>query len=102
MKKKKIKKESTKFKKFYGAFKKNLELKLEQRISQKEFEKEFKKTSKKVENSLKKINKINPDKYNVYENIDKIFKQSLDILENCKESCENKDFITAIDSVDFL
>ncbi len=98
---KKIKKESTKFKKFYGAFKKNLELKLEQRISQKEFEKEFKKTSKKVENSLKKINKINPDKYYVYENIDKIFKQSLDILENCKESCENKDFITAIDSVDF-
>ena len=98
---KKIKKESTKFKSSYGAFKKNLELKLEQRISQKEFEKEFKKTSKKVEKSLKKINKINPDKYNVYENIDKIFKKSLDILENCKDSCEQKDFITAIDSVDF-
>jgi len=98
---KKIKKESTKFKSSYGAFKKNLELKLEQRISQKEFEKEFKKTSKKVEKSLKKINKINPDKYNVYENIDKIFKKSLDILENCNESCEDKDFITAIDSVDF-
>ncbi len=98
---KKIKKESTKFKSSYGAFKKNLELKLEQRISQKEFEKEFKKTSKKVEKSLKKINKINPDKYYVYENIDKIFKKSLDILENCNKSCEDKDLITAIDSVDF-
>jgi DNA-binding ferritin-like protein (Dps family) len=101
VKKKKIKKESTKFKSSYGAFKKNLELKLEQRISQKEFEKEFKKTSKNVQKSLKKINKINPDKYSVYENIDKIFKKSLDILENCNKNCEDNDFITVIDSVDF-
>ena len=36
---KKIKKESTRFKSSYGAFKKNLELKLERRISQKEFDK---------------------------------------------------------------
>ena len=98
---KKIKKESTKFKSSYGAFKKNLELKLEQRISQKEFEKEFKKTSKNVQKSLKKINKINPDKYSVYKNIDEIFKKSLDMIENCNKSCEDKDFITAIDSVDF-
>jgi len=98
---KKIKKESTKFKSSYGAFKKNLELKLEQRISQKEFEKEFKKTSKNVQKSLKKINKINPDKYSVYENIDEIFKKSLDIIENCNESCERKDFVTVIDSIDF-
>jgi hypothetical protein len=98
---KKIKKESTKFKSSYGTFKKNLELKLEQRISQKEFEKEFKKTSKKVEKSLKKIIKINPDKYSVYENISEIFTKSLNIIENCNKSCENKDFITAIDSVDF-
>ena len=98
---KKIKKESTKFKSSYGAFKKNLELKLEQRISQKEFEKEFKKTSKNVQKSLKKINKINPDKYSVYENIDEIFKKSLDIIKNCNESCERKDFITVIDSIDF-
>jgi hypothetical protein len=98
---KKIKKESTKFKSSYGAFKKNLELKLEQRITQKEFEKEFKKTSKNVQKSLKKINKINPNKYSVYENIDEIFKKSLDIIENCNKSCEDNDFITAIDSVDF-
>ena len=98
---KKIKKESTKFKSSYGAFKKNLELKLEQRISQKEFEKEFKKTSKNVQKSLKKINKINPDKYSVYENIDEIFKKSLEMIENCNKSCEDNDFITAIDSVDF-
>ncbi len=98
---KKIKKESTKFKSSYGAFKKNLELKLEQRISQKEFEKEFKKTSKNVQKSLKKINKINPDKYSVYENIDEIFKKSLDIIKNCNESCERKDFVTVIDSIDF-
>ena len=98
---KKIKKASIKFKSSYGAFKKNLELKLEQRISQKEFEKEFKKTSKNVQKSLKKINKINPDKYSVYENIDKIFKKSLDIIENCNKSCEDNDFMTVIDSVDF-
>ena len=98
---KKIKKESTKFKSSYGAFKKNLELKLEQRISQKKFEKEFKKTSKNVQKYLKKINRINPDKYSVYENIDEIFKKSLDIIENCNKSCEDKDLITIIDSVDF-
>jgi len=98
---KKIKKESTKFKSSYGAFKKNLELKLEQRISQKEFEKEFKKTSKNVQKSLKKINKINPDKYSIYENIDEIFKKSLDMIENFNKSCKDKDLITAVASVDF-
>ena len=59
----------------------NLEIKLEQKISQKEFEKEFKKTSKNIQKSLKKINKINPDKYTVYDNIDEIFKKSLNIIE---------------------
>ena len=98
---KKIKKESTKFKSSYGAFKKNLELKLEKRISQKEFEKQFQKTSKDVKKSLKKINKINPDKYSVYENINNIFTKSLDIIENCIDSCGNKDLVTAIDSIDF-
>jgi len=98
---KKIKKETTKFKSSYQAFKKNLELKLEQRINQEEFEKEFKKTSKNVQKSLNKINKINPDKYSVYESIDEIFKKSFDMIENCNKSCEDKDFITAIDSVDF-
>ena len=98
---KKIKRESTKFKSAYGAFKKNLELKLEKRISQKEFDKEYKKNIKVIEKSLNRINKINPEKYGVYENINNIFIKSLDIIENCKESCENKDFITVIDSIDF-
>ena len=98
---KKIKRESSKFKSAYGAFKKNLELKLEKRLSQKEFDKEHKKNIKVIEKSLNIINKINPEKYGVYENINNIFIKSLDIIENCKESCENKDLITVIDSIDF-
>ena len=98
---KKIKIESTKFKSAYGAFKKNFELKLEKRISQKEFDKEHKKQKKIINKSLEIINKINPEKYGVYENINNIFLKSLEIIENCNESCENKDLITAIDSIDF-
>ena len=98
---KKIKIESTKFKSAYGAFKKNFELKLEKRISQKEFDKEHKKQTKIINKSLEIINKINPEKYGVYENINNIFLKSLEIIENCNESCENKDLITAIDSIDF-
>jgi len=98
---KKIKIESTKFKSAYGAFKKNFELKLEKRISQKEFDKEHKKQTKIINKSLKIINKINPEKYGVYKNINNIFLKSLEIIENCNESCENKDLITAIDSIDF-
>ena len=98
---KKIKKESNKFKLTYGAFKKNLEFKLEKRINQKEFDKKFKKHVKDIKKSLKKINKINPEKYSIYTNIEDIFIKSLDIIENCNESCENKDFATVIDSIDF-
>ena len=98
---KKIKKESTKFKSSYGAYKKNIEFKLEQRISQKEFEKEFKKTSNEIKKSLKKINKINPDKYGIYKHIDDIFVKSQNIIENCNDNCQSKDFVTVIDSVDF-
>jgi hypothetical protein len=98
---KKIKEETNKFKSTYGAFKKNLELKLEKRIDQKEFDKELKKQVKQIKRSLSKINKINPEKYSVYENINKIFIKSLDIIENCNENCENKDFTTIIDSIDF-
>ena len=98
---KKIKKESTRFKSSYGAFKKNLELKLEKRISQKEFDKELKKNVKKIQKSLNKINKVNPEKYSIYANINDIFVKSLDIIKNCKESCESKDFTIAIDSIDF-
>ena len=98
---KKIKKETTRFKSSYGAFKKNLELKLEKRISQKEFDKEFKKNVKKIQKSLNKINKVNPEKYSIYANINDIFLKSLDIIENCKKSCQSKDFTIAIDSIDF-
>ena len=98
---KKIKKETNKFKSTYGAFKKNLELKLEKRINQKEFDKELKRQVKKIKKSLNKINKINPEKYSVYANINEIFIKSLDIIESCNESCENKDFTTVIDSIDF-
>ena len=98
---KKIKKETNKFKSTYGAFKKNLELKLEKRINQKEFDKELKRQVKKIKKSLNKINKINPEKYGVYANINEIFIKSLDIIESCNESCENKDFTTVIDSIDF-
>jgi len=98
---KKIKKETNKFKSTYGAFKKNLELKLEKRIDQKEFDKELKRQVKKIKKSLNKINQINPEKYSVYANINEIFIKSLDIIENCNESCENKDFTTVIDSIDF-
>ena len=98
---KKIKEETNKFKSTYGAFKKNLELKLEKRIDQKEFDKELKKQVKQIKRSLSKINKINPEKYGVYANINEIFIKSLDIIENCNESCENKDFTTVIDSIDF-
>ena len=98
---KKIKNESTKFKSSYGAYKKNIEFKLEQRISQKEFEKEFKKTSNEIKKSLKKINKINPDKYGIYKHIDDIFVKSQNIIENCNDNCQSKDFVTVIDSVDF-
>ena len=98
---KKIKKETNKFKSTYGAFKKNLELKLEKRINQKEFDKELKRQVKKIKKSLNKINQINPEKYSVYANINEIFIKSLDIIESCNESCENKDFTTVIDSIDF-
>ena len=98
---KKIKKESAKFKSAYGVFKKNLELKLDKRITQKKFNKELKKNVKIIKKSLNKINKINPEKYYVYKSIDKIFLKSLEILENCNESCNRKDLSTAIDSIDF-
>ena len=33
---------------------------------------------------------INPEKYSVYTKINEIFIKSLDIIENCNESCKNK------------
>ena len=50
---------------------------------------------------MNKINKINPEKYSVYANINEIFIKSLDIIENCKKVVKIKIYITAIDSIDF-
>ena len=100
-KEKKLKKESTNFKKFIGSFKKNLELKSEQRIDEKEFNKELKKNTKKVIKVLKKLNNIDPEKYKIYKTVNDIFTKSLTIIESCKNDCSRKQLLTVIDSVDF-
>ena len=97
---KKLKKESSKFKKYYGTFKKNLELKTEQRISDKEFKKESKKNIKNINKTLENLNKINPEKYSIYKTVNEVFTESLNLLNNCKDNCENKDFLTVIDSIE--
>ena len=97
---KKLKKESTKFKKYYGSFKKNLELKAEQRISEKEFNKESKKNIKNINKTLKNLNKINPDKYNIYETVNEIFTESINLLNSCTDICKRKDLLTVIDSIE--
>ncbi len=98
---KKLKKESGKFKKYYGSFKKNIELKSEKRISQKEFNKELIKNKKRVKKVLNNLNKISGGNNIVYKEVNKIFNSSLDILNNCKDSCERKELLTVIDSIDF-
>ncbi len=98
---KKLKKESGKFKKYYGSFKKNIELKSEQRISQKKFNKELKKNKKKIKKALNNLNKISGGNNIIYKEVNKIFNSSLDILDNCKDTCERKELLTVIDSVDF-
>jgi len=98
---KKLKKESGKFKKYYGSFKKNIELKSEQRISQKKFNKELKKNKEKIKKVLNNLNKISGGNNIIYKEVNKIFNSSLDILDNCKDTCERKELLTVIDSVDF-
>ena len=98
---KKLKKESGKFKKYYGSFKKNIELKSEQRISQKKFNKELKKNKKKIKTALNNLNKISSENNTIYKEVNKIFNSSLEILDNCKDTCERKELLTVIDSVDF-
>ena len=100
-KEKKLKKESTNFKKFIGSFKKNLELKSEQRIDEKEFNKELKKNTKKVIKVLKKLNNIDPEKYKIYKTVNDIFTKSLIIIDSCKNDCSRKQLLTVIDSIDF-
>ena len=98
---KKLKRESTNFKKYIGSFKKNLELKSEQRIDQKEFNKQLKTNTKKINSVLKKLNKIDPEKYQIYKTVNDIFTKSLNIVDNCNNSCDRKQLLTVIDSIDF-
>ena len=100
-KEKKLKKESTNFKKYIGSFKKNLELKSEQRIDEKEFNRELKKNTKKVIKVLKKLNNIDPEKYKIYKTVNDIFTKSLTIIDSCKNDCSRKQLLTVIDSIDF-
>ena len=98
---KKLKKESTNFKKYIGSFKKNLELKSEQRIDEKEFNKELKKNTKKINKVLKKLNRIDSEKYKIYKTVSDIFAKSINIINNCNNTCNKKKLLTVIDSIDF-
>jgi|TARA_B110000503_G_scaffold139248_1_gene227226 hypothetical protein len=98
---KKLKRESANFKKYIGSFRKNLELKSEQRIDEKEFNKQLKINTKKINNVLKKLNKIDSGKYQIYETANDIFTKSLNIIDNCNNSCDRKQLLTIIDSIDF-
>ena len=98
---KKLKRESANFKKYIGSFRKNLELKSEQRIDEKEFNKQLKINTKKINNVLKKLNKIDSGKYQIYETANDIFTKSLNIIDNCNNSCDRKQLLTVIDSIDF-
>lgn len=98
---KKLKRENTNFKKYIGSFRKNLELKSEQRIDEKEFNKQLKINTKKINNVLKKLNKIDSEKYQIYETANDIFTKSLNIIDNCNNSCDRKQLLTIIDSIDF-
>ena len=98
---KKLKRESANFKKYIGSFRKNLELKSEQRIDEKEFNKQLKINTKKINNKLKKLNKIDSGKYQIYETANDIFTKSLNIIDNCNNSCDRKQLLTIIDSIDF-
>ena len=100
-KEKKLKKESTKFKKYYGAFKKNLELKVEQRISQKDFIKHSEKNIKNINRTLNKLNNINPEKYSIYKTVNEIFTESINLLNSCDGNCKKKDLLVVIDSIEF-
>ena len=98
---KKLKRESINLKKYIGSFRKNLELKSEQRIDEKEFNKQLKINTKKINKVLKKLNKIDSGKYQIYETANDIFTKSLNIIDNCNNSCDRKQLLTVIDSIDF-
>ena len=100
-KQKKLNKESAKFKKNYGSFKKTLELKSEKRIDLETFDKDLKKDIKKVRKSLKKLTNLDSKTNNLYLVTSDIFEKSLNSLNNCKPECNREELIKVIDTVNF-
>ena len=101
-KEKEIKKHSINFKKYFGSFKKTIENKSEKRITQKDFDKQIKKNIKDVKRILKKLSQIDKNSYKLYKTISEMFELSLNIIEACNVNCYRKDFLTVIDSADFI
>ena len=96
-----LKKESAKFKKHFGLFKKTIKLRSEKRIDQKTFNKYLKKNIKDTKNSLKKLSVIDPKTDKLYQIVATIFEKSLKVVDNCSENCDRKDLLLVLDSVDF-
>ena len=98
---KKLKKESSKFRKYYGSFKKTVQLKSEKRIDQKTFDKDLKKNIKGVKSALGRLSKIDSKSDKLYETVATMFEKSLEMLDNCAANCERKDLLAVIDSTEF-
>jgi len=62
---------------------------------------DLKKNIKNVKKSLNNLTKIDPNSDKLYEVISEMFEKSLEIINNCKESCERKDLLVVIDSAEF-
>ena len=99
--KKKLKKESSKFRKHYSLFKKTVQLKSEKRIDQKTFDKDLKKNIKDVKSALGRLSKIDSKSDKLYETVATMFEKSLEMLDNCAANCERKDLLAVIDSTEF-
>ena len=100
-KEKKLSKETTKYKKKYGLFVKNIELKAEKRIDQETFNKELKKNIKDVKKSLNALSKIQPETNKLYQIANSMFQKSLQMIEECGENCDRDKLLIVLDSTDF-
>jgi len=98
---KKLKKESVKFRKHYGSFKKTVELKSEKRIDQETFDKDLEKNIKDTKSALSRLSKIDSKSDKLYATVATMFEKSLEILDNCAANCERKDLLAVIDSAEF-
>ena len=63
--------------------------------------KKLKINTKKINKVLKKLNKIDSGKYQIYKTVNDIFTKSISIIDNCNNSCDRKQLLTVIDSIDF-